>query len=97
MNILSLTGKDEFKLKTILYIEDKEGKKRMCCNYERFVGPKNSLSVVFEGYAKHDTLRVKDTYTFKSLMSMFDDRRIYLKGALFLDGQFSDEVDKKAE
>ena len=88
MNIVNVKGSDEFKLKTILYIEDASGKKRMCCNYERFVGPKNSLSIVFEGYAKHETLRVKETYTFKSLMSMFDDRRIYLKGALFLDEQF---------
>ena len=95
MNIVNVKGSDEFKLKTVIYIDDAAGKKRMCCNYERFVGPKNSLSIVFEGYAKHDTLRVKETYTFKSLMSMFDDRRIYLKGALFLDDQFS--VDKSAE
>lgn len=91
MNILSLTGDDEFKLKSVVYIEDAAGKKRMCCNYEKFVGPKNSLKIVFEGYAKSDVLRVKDTYTFKSLMRMFDDRRIFLQGVLFLDGQFEDK------
>lgn len=95
MNIISVTGKDVFNLKSIVYVEDSAGKKRMCCNYELCRGPKNSLKILFEGYAKHDVLRVKDTYTFKSLMSMFDDRRIYLQGVCYLDNQFS--LDKAAE
>ena len=92
MNIITINGKDEFKLQTITYIEDAKGKKRMCCNYELYHGPKNSLKITFEGYAKGDVLRVKDTYTFKSLMRMFDDRRIFLQGVTFLDGQFEDKA-----
>jgi len=92
MNIITINGKDEFKLKSVTYIEDSQGKKRMCCNYELFRGPKNSLKILFEGYAKNDVLRVKDTYTFKSLMRMFDDRRIFLQGVTFLDGQFEDKT-----
>ena len=88
MNIVTLRGKDKFKLKSVLYIEDSTGKKRMCCNYEMDRGFKNSLKIIFEGYAKHDVLRVKEEYTFKSLMNMFDDRRIFLQGVCFLDKQF---------
>lgn len=93
MNVITVTGKDVFKLKSIVYVEDSAGKKRMCCNYELFRGPKNSLHILFEGYAKHDVLRVKDEYSFRSLMSMFDDRRFYIQGVCYLDGQF-EEKDK---
>lgn len=88
MNIVTLKGQDKFELKQIMYLEDAEGKKRMCCNYELNRGPKGSLKIVFEGYAKRDVLRVKKTYTFKSLMTMFDDRRIYMQGVCYLDKQF---------
>jgi len=91
MNIITINGKEEFKLKSILYIEDSKGQKRMCCNYEAFRGPRNSMKIIFEGYAKNDVLRIKDTFTFKSLMRMFDDRRIFLQGVTYLDGQFEDK------
>lgn len=95
MNILSIKGNEEFKLNTITYAADSKGKERMVCNYELYRGPKNSLRIVFEGYAKSDILRVREKYTFKSLMSMFEDRRIYLQGSMFLDGQFEKPVDKQ--
>ena len=88
MRVLEIKGKEVFKLGTITRAADAEGKERMVCNYELLTGPKNSLKIVFEGYAPRDTLRVKEQYTFKSLLSMFNDRRIYLQGVIFLDGQF---------
>lgn len=91
MNIITVMGDEKFKLKSVVYVEDSKGQKRICCNYELLRGPKNSLHIVFEGYAKRDVLRVKDTYSFKSLMSMFDDRRIYIQGVTYLDGQFEDK------
>lgn len=91
MNILNINGNEVFKLHTITYGSDSKGKERMVCNYELYRGPKNSFKITFEGYARRDILRVRETYTFKSLMSMFEDRRIYLQGVLFLDGQFENE------
>ena len=91
MNILNINGNEVFKLHTITYGADSKGKERMICNYELFRGPKNSFKITFEGYAKRDILRVRDKYTFKSLMSMFDDRRIYTQGVIFIDGQFNNE------
>lgn len=90
MNIVNIKGDEVFKLHTITYGSDSKGKERMVCNYELYRGPKNSFKITFEGYAKNNILRVRDQYTFKSLMSMFEDRRIYLQGVLFLDGQFNE-------
>lgn len=97
MKLLEIKGTDVFTLHTITRAADASGKERMVCNYELFVGPKNSLRIIFEGYAKSDELRVKDTATYSELCRKYNDRRIYLQGTLFLDGQFSDGVDKKSE
>lgn len=97
MKLLEIKGTDVFKLHTITRAADAAGKERMVCNYELFIGPKNSLRIIFEGYAKSDYLGVTETATYATLCRKYNDRRIYLQGTLFLDGQFSDGVDKKAE
>lgn len=88
MNILNIKGTDVFKLDRVSYGCDCKGEERMVCDYKFTTGPKGSLEITFEGYAKKDTLRIKKEFTFKSLMNMFDDRRLYMKGVKFLDGQF---------
>lgn len=97
MKLLDIKGTDVFKLHTITRAADAAGKERMVCNYEMFVGPKNSLRIIFEGYATGDSVFVTETATYSALLHRYNDRRIYLQGTLFLDGQFSDGVDKKSE
>ena len=97
MKILDIKGTDVFTLHTITKAADAAGKERMVCNYELFVGPKNSVRIIFEGYAKSDSLQVTEKALYSALLRKYDDRRIYLQGSLFLDGQFSDGVDKKTK
>lgn len=97
MKLLEIKGTDVFTLHTITRAADAAGKERMVCNYELFVGPKNSLRIIFEGYATSDTLQVTEKALYSTLCRKYNDRRIYLQGSLFLDGQFQDGVDKKSE
>lgn len=97
MKILDIKGTDVFTLHTITKAADAAGKERMVCNYELFVGPKNSLRIIFEGYAKSDSINVTEKALYSALCRKYDDRRIYLQGTLFLDGQFDKSVDKKSE
>ena len=85
---LKISGKDVFKLSSAHYIPDTEGKKRICVVYKTHRGPSDALEISFEGYAKNDSVKVKEEYTFASLMKMFEDRRIYFSGVEFLDRQF---------
>ena len=88
MKIIEVGGNDEFVLKSVVYVADKDGKMKVCVNYSLFVGPKNSLEMIFEGFATEEVVRVKPKYKFSSLMRMFKDRRIYFNGVKYLDGQF---------
>jgi hypothetical protein len=94
MNILSIKGNELFELENVKYDYDSEGKRRIVCNYSKSYGPKGSLKVVFEGFATGEVLRIKNEFTFKSLTTMFKDRRIYLQGVIFMDGQFEKSVDR---
>lgn len=97
MKLLEIKGTDVFNLHTITRAADASGKERMVCNYELFVGPKNSLRIIFEGYAMSDNVNVTEKALYSTLCRKYNDRRIYLQGSLFLDGQFSNGVDKKSE
>lgn len=90
MKVIDIKAEDVFTLDRVSYGSDSKGEERMVCDYVMRTGVKNSLEIVFEGYAKRDVLRVKKQYKFKSLLSMFDDRRLYFKGVVFMDGQFED-------
>ena len=94
MKLLDIKGTDVFKLHTITRAADASGKERMVCNYELFIGPKNSLRIIFEGYVTGDSLFVTEKALYSTLLRKYNDRRIYLQGTLFLDGQFSEGVDK---
>ena len=85
---VKIGGNEKFKLSSAHYIESADGKKKICVVYKTQKGPKNALDISFEGYAKSDTVRIKEEYSFASLMKMFEDRRIYFSGVVFLDGQF---------
>lgn len=91
MNLLSIKGNELFELVNVKTDYDAQGKQRIVCDYKKQYGPKGSLEVVFEGFATGDVLRIKKHFTFKSLNAMFNDRRIYLRGAIYLDGQFEDK------
>lgn len=94
MDILKIKGDELFTLERVSYVPDSKGVERLVCDYYLTRGPKSSLKIVFEGYAKSDILRVKKQFTFKSLMNMFDDRRIYPQGVMYLDGQFEKKPDE---
>ena len=94
MNLLNIKGKDLFELERVSVDADSKGEKRIVVDYVKHFGPKNSLKVVFEGFYKGDIARVKKQFTLTSLLRVFDDRRFYIQGVLFFDGQFKDE-DKK--
>lgn len=85
---VKISGTEKFKLSSAHYIEDANGEKRICVVYKTQRGPKNTLDISFEGYSKSDMVRIKEEYSFASLMKMFDDRRIYFNGVIFLDRQF---------
>lgn len=91
MNLLKIKGEELFDLETVKYDFDSAGNKGIVCNYSKTYGPKGSLQVVFEGFATGDVLRIKKQFSFKSLNTMFKDRRIYLRGVIFMDGQFEDK------
>lgn len=93
MDIVTIKGKDKFTLSSVVYTSDAKGEQRVCCNYSMLTGPKGSLKITFEGYAIKDVVRIKKEYPFKSLLKMFDDRRIYLQGVHYLDGQFEKHID----
>ena len=88
MHIIDIDGNDEFELESVTYLPDADGKKRIVCNYCLLCGPKGSLKITFEGFAKDDKVRIKHKFKFKILSRMFDDRRIYFQGVKFLDKQF---------
>lgn len=88
MKVVEISGNDDFELDSIHYLPDADGKKRIVCNYSMLCGPKGSLKITFEGFAKDDKVRIKEKFKFKYLVKMFEDRRIYLQGVKFLDNQF---------
>ena len=91
---IKIAGKEKFKLGKVLMAADAEGKVIICVNYCIHRGPKNSLSLTFEGFAKNESVKIKEEYSFASLMKMFDDKRIYPTGVVFLEGQFEKGIAK---
>lgn len=93
MHLIDIKGSEVFKLASVTIAHDSNGKERLCANYELLKGPKGSLKIVFEGYVFKNHCIIKPQYKFKSLLKMYDDRRIYLQGVHYLDGQFEKPVD----
>jgi hypothetical protein len=91
---VKIMGKEKFKLSSAHYIEDAKGEKRICVIYTSAKGYKGALEIKFEGFAKSKNVMINEEYSFASLMKMFEDRRIYFAGVVFLDHQFEKGIAK---